>query len=157
RPYGVIASPDETPRDIYISGFNSAPLSADNEIALKDEMENFKTGIEALKLLSGGKVHLGFRKGSNLYANVSGVDKTEFSGPHPVGNVGVQIHHTKPINKGEVVWTVAASDVAIIGKSLKQGKFRAERTIALAGSEVEHPQYYTTIIGSSIDSIVEAN
>lgn len=157
RPYGVIASPDETPRDIYISGFNSAPLSADNEIALKDEMENFKTGIEALKLLSGGKVHLGFRKGSNLYANVSGVDKTEFSGPHPVGNVGVQIHHTKPINKGEVVWTVAASDVAIIGKSLKEGKFRAERTIALAGSEVEQPQYFTTIIGSSIESIVGSN
>ncbi|NEN23595.1 Na(+)-translocating NADH-quinone reductase subunit A [Cryomorpha ignava] len=157
RPYGVIASPDDTPRDIYISGFDSAPLSADNEVALKGEIENFKTGLEALKILSGGHVHLGVRKGSSLYAGVNGVEKTEFSGPHPVGNVGVQIHHTKPINKGEVLWTVNPSDVAIIGKSLKEGKFRAERTIALAGSEVKNPQYYSTIIGASIESILGDN
>lgn len=157
RPYGIIASPDDTPRDIYISGFDTAPLSADNEIALKGEVDNFKAGLEALKVLSGGHVHLGVRKGSTLYTDINGVEKTEFSGPHPSGNVGVQIHHTKPINKGEIIWTVNPADVAIIGKSLKEGKFRAERTVALVGSEVQNPQYYTTLIGSSIDSIVGDN
>src|SRR5690606_14286250 len=68
-----------------------------------------------------------------------------------------QIHHTKPINKGEVVWTVDHIDVALIGKSLREGKFRAERTIALCGSEVKNPQYYTTMIGASIESIVGDN
>lgn len=154
RPYGIVANPEETPRDIYVSGFDSAPLAADTEILLKDRMEDFKAGLEALKALSGGNVHLGVRNKSSLYQDVTGVDKTNFSGPHPVGNVGVQIHHTKPINKGEVVWTVDPVDVALIGKSLTEGKFRAERTIALCGSEVKNPQYYTTLIGASIESIV---
>ncbi len=157
RPYGIIANPDEAPRDIFISGFDSAPLAADMEVVLKNELDNFKAGVEALKVLSSGGVHLGVRKGSSLYNEVSGVEKTEFSGPHPVGNVGVQIHHTKPINKGEVVWTVNPADVAIIGKSLKAGKFMAERTIALVGSEVKNPQYFTAVIGASIDSIVGDN
>ncbi len=157
RPFGIIANPDETPRDIYVSGFDTAPLSADSEVIIKPELENFKAGLEALKVLSGGNIHLGTRKGSALYADVNGVDKTEFSGPHPVGNVGVQIHHTKPINKGEVIWTVSPADVAMIGKSLKAGQFKAERTIALAGSEVKNPQYFSTIIGASIESIVGAN
>ena len=157
RPYGIIANPDETPRDIYISGFDSAPLAADTEILLKDHMDDFKAGIAALKTLSGGKVHMGVRNKSTLYPDITGVDKTSFSGPHPVGNVGVQIHHTKPINKGEVVWTVDPVDVALIGKSLTEGKFRAERIIALCGSEVKNPQYYTTLIGASIESIVGDN
>ena len=157
RPFGIIANPEETPRDIYISGFDSAPLAADTDILLKDHMDDFKAGLEALKALSGGNVHLGIRNKSSLYQDVTGVDKTTFSGPHPVGNVGVQIHHTKPINKGEVVWTVDPIDVALIGKSLKEGKFRAERTIALCGSEVKNPQYYTTLIGASIESILGDN
>src|SRR5690554_6760407 len=157
RPYGIIANPEETPRDIYVSGFDSAPLAADTEILLKDQMDDFKAGLEALKALSGGNVHLGVRSKSALYQDVNGIDKTTFTGPHPVGNVGVQIHHTKPINKGEVVWTVDPVDVALIGKSLKEGRFRAERTIALCGSEVKNPQYYTTLIGASIESIVGDN
>ena len=157
RPYGIVASPDDTPRDIYVSGFDTAPLSADMEIVLKGEIDNFKNGLEALKLLSAGHVHLGVKKGSSLYSEVSGVEKTEFYGPHPAGNVGVHIHHTKPINKGEVIWTVGAADVALIGKSLKEGKFRTERTIALSGSEVKNPQYFTTMLGASIDSIVGDN
>lgn len=157
RPYGIIASPDEAPRDIFISGFDSAPLAAEMEVVLKNELDSFKAGLEALKVLSSGGVHLGVRKGSSFYNEVSGVEKTEFSGPHPVGNVGVQIHHTKPINKGEVVWTVNPADVAIIGKSLKAGKLMAERTIALVGSEVKNPQYYTAVIGASIDSIIGDN
>lgn len=157
RPLGVIANPDDTPRDIYISGFDTAPLAADVEFLLKDQMDNFKFGLEALKVLGEGRIHLGVRRKSSFYNEITGIDKTEFSGPHPTGNVGVQIHHTKPINKGEVVWTVNAVDVALIGKSLKEGKFRAERIIALCGSEVNNPQYYSTHLGASVESIIGDN
>lgn len=158
RPYGIIASPEDKPKSIYISGFDSAPLSADMGVVLKEQMEDFKAGLEAVKTLAdGGVVHLGVRKGSKLYSNVTGVDKTEFSGPHPSGNVGVQIHHTQPINKGDIIWTINPADIALIGKSLKEGRFCAERIIALSGSEVENPQYYTTRIGASIESIVKGH
>lgn len=158
RPYGIIASPEDKPKSIYISGFDSAPLAADMGVVLKEQMEDFKAGLEAVKTLAdGGVVHLGVRKGSKLYSNVTGVDKTEFSGPHPSGNVGVQIHHTQPINKGDIIWTINPADIALIGKSLKEGRFCAERIIALSGSEVENPQYYTTRIGASIESIAKGH
>jgi Na+-transporting NADH:ubiquinone oxidoreductase subunit A len=153
RPYGIIANPEDSPRAIFISGFDSAPLAGDIPFILKDELENFQKGINALKTLTTGNVYLGTKKGSSFYDGVQGVEKNTFSGPHPSGNVGVQIHHLAPINKGEVIWTVNAADVAVIGKSLSEGKFRAERTIALAGSEVNEPQYYRTMIGAEIKSL----
>ena len=70
------------------------------------------------------------------------------SGPHPSGNVGTLINKVNPVNKGEVVWTVSAQDLIIIGELLLTGKFNAERTVALAGSSVKKPRYFKTKIGS---------
>jgi Na+-transporting NADH:ubiquinone oxidoreductase subunit A len=117
-------------------------------------MDHFKKGIEAVKKLTDGKVNLGIKQGDTTFDQVDGVEKYYFSGPHPAGNVGVQIHHIEPINKGEVIWTLNAADVALIGRSLSEGKFRAERTIALAGAKVKEPRYIKTILGAQISSII---
>jgi len=153
RPYGIIASPKDTPKAIYITTFNSAPLAADLSFTLKDEINHFQKGVDALSKLTEGKINLGIRKGDQTFDQIKGAEKYYFSGPHPAGNVGVQIHHIDPINKGDVIWTLNAADVALIGKSLGEGKFRAERTIALAGARVDEPRYITTIIGAQISSI----
>ncbi len=155
RPYGIVANPKDEPKAIFVSGFDSAPLAAKIDFILKDEKENFKKGLKALKTLTTGKLFIGTRKGESFFDDIEGVEKNAFDGPHPSGNVGVQIHHTQPINKGEVVWTVNPADVAIIGRSLSEGRFRAERTVALAGAEVKEPQYYTTMIGASIESVIK--
>ncbi len=154
RPYGVIADPEAIPKAIFISCFDSAPLTGSVSFVLKDSKEDFKYGISMLKSLTEGSLFLGIEKGETFFDDISDTVKTYFSGPHPAGNVGVQIHHTQPINKGEVVWTLNPTDVAMIGRSLKEGKYRAERTVAVVGSEVIDPQYYQTISGASIESIV---
>jgi len=154
RPYGIIANPKSQPKAIYITTFNSAPLAADLSFTLKDEMDHFNKGIEAVKKLTDGKVNLGIKHGDTTFDQVDGVEKYYFSGPHPAGNVGVQIHHIEPINKGEIIWTLNAADVALIGRSLSEGKFRAERTIALAGAKVKEPRYIKTILGAQILSII---
>ena len=59
------------------------------------------------------------RNGSTV--NVTGVETVEFEGPHPAGNVGVQINHIKPVNKSEVVWVVDATDVIVIGRLFNKG------------------------------------
>ena len=59
-----------------------------------------------------------------------------------------------PVNKGEVVWTVNAQDLVIIGELLLTGKFNAERVVALVGSSIEKPRYFKTIIGSEIATIL---
>ena len=97
-----------------------------------------------------GEVSDVFTKANNVYIG-------EISGQHPAGNVGIQIHHINPINKGEVVWTVNAQDVALIGEFLRTGKFNATKTIALVGSEVATPQYYNVTIGQDLAGLLNGN
>ena len=39
RPYDVIANPISNPKEIFISGFDSSPLSADYDFITKDDMQ----------------------------------------------------------------------------------------------------------------------
>jgi len=154
RPYGVIASPEEKPISIYISTFDTAPLAPDYDFLLKGQMETFQTGINALAKLTSGKVNLGVRPDSP-FSSIKNVVVNTFDGPHPAGNVGIQIHHTSPINKGDIVWTVNAQDVLFIGRLFETGKIDFSKIIALTGSEVEKPKYYKTVLGAPISLLTE--
>ncbi|GLB52183.1 Na(+)-translocating NADH-quinone reductase subunit A [Neptunitalea chrysea] len=155
RPYDVIANPADAPKAIFISGYDTAPLAADVTFALKDKKDAFQEGVNALTKLTTGKVHLSIDKTSSSYfKEITGVELHGVSGPHPAGNVGVQIHHIDPINAGERVWVVSPQDVAIIGTLFLTGKFDASRVIALAGSCISEPKYYQTKIGASVSDII---
>ncbi len=155
RPYDVVANSNDTPKAIFISGFNTAPLSADVEVSLKDKVASFQAGVDALSKLTSGKVHLSLKgKGNSILSGISGVEKHNVVGPHPAGNVGVQIAKVDPINVGERVWIVAPQDVAIIGDLFLTGRFDATRVIALTGSEVAKPQYYAVKFGAQMKEIV---
>ena len=144
RPYGTVADPQATPKAIFISGFNTAPLGADYEFILKDDLNAIQAGVEALGRLTRGGVHLSLSAkdfaGSELH-KLSGVIFHAFAGPHPAGNVGVQINHISPINKGEVVWTVDLPLVAVIGRLFTKGVYDAHRTIAVSGPAAVNPSY----------------
>ena len=155
RPFDVVANPSDSPRSIHISGFDSSPLSANNAVALDGRLDDFQIGINALNILAGeGSVHLGVKSGDDTYSSVSGCTITEFSGPHPAGNVGVQIHHTKPVNKGEVVWTIDYQDVANLGAFLNSGKYNPTKVVAVGGSECKEPGHVKSIFGAEISSLV---
>jgi Na+-transporting NADH:ubiquinone oxidoreductase subunit A len=157
RPFGVVADPTDTPRDIFISTFDSAPLGADYEFVLKDDIKAFSTGIKALGRLTPGKVHIGLDAGSepsSVFANLQGVEYKLFSGPHPAGNVGIQIHHIAPVNKGEVLWTVSPQLVALIGRTFLLGRIDSTWTFALAGSYIKEPHYIKGIKGMAIAPVL---
>ena len=135
RPYGIIADPSDTPKAVFVSTFDSAPLAPDYNFVLAGEKRNLETGIEAMRKLTSGKVHLGVRAGAEgEMAFLKGAEIHTFAGKHPVGNVGVQIHHVDPINKDERVWTVNIQDLAIIGRLLNEGRVDRTKVIAVAGS-----------------------
>ena len=155
RPYGIIANPDANPKAIFVSAFDSAPLAPDYNFILKEEKAAIGAGMAVLARLTEGKVHLSARKGDEGFmAEVKGVEYHTFSGKHPVGNVGVQIHHIDRIAKGDIVWTVNIQDVAMIGRMVTTGKLDMSKTIAVAGSEVEKPCYKRVIAGAAVESIV---
>ena len=160
RPFDIIADPNNTPKAIYISSFDTAPLAPDYDFVLHGRKEDFQTGINVLKHLTKGAVHLGMNgksKQDEVFTSAQNVIKTAFSGKHPAGNVGVQIHHTNPINKGEFVWVVNAQDVAIIGRYFATGKYDITRTLAFTGSEVKAPKYYRIIPGAQLGSLINGN
>ena len=154
RPYDVIATPGDTPRAIYVSAFDSKPLAVDFEIALKGNEDDFQAGLDALSRIA--PVHLGLcacQKSAAL--NVAkNVTTTIFKGPHPAGNVGVQINKTAPVNKGEIVWTIGAEEVIFIGRLYNRGKIDFTRTVALVGSEVKNPSYSKMVLGAQITNLI---
>ncbi len=154
RPYGVIADPDAEPKAIFVSAFDSAPLAPDYNYVLQAEEKSLQAGVEVLKRLTSGKVHLSVLAGAEPKVSLQGVELHTFKGKHPAGNVGVQIHHIDPINKGDVVWTVNIQDLAIIGRLFLTGNVDMTRIIAVTGSEVEKPCYCKVKAGAEIESIL---
>lgn len=160
RPFGVIANEEDTPKAIYISTFDTSPLAADWGYTLKDDEEAFKMGIEVLRKFTQGPIHLNQDLNgevSSVFSNVTEIQLNKFSGPHPAGNVGIQIHHIEPIAKGDLVWTVSPFGVAQIGKLFLNGVYDASRLVAVAGSEVKDPQYHKTYTGACVDRLIENN
>ena len=158
RPYDVIANPDTTPKSIFISGYVTSPLGADLDYVLQGKEAELQAAISALSKLTPGKIHVSVGKsGSSPLASLSGIELHKVSGPHPAGLVGTQINKLDPINKGELVWTVSPQDLVIIGEFLLTGRFNAERLVALAGSSVKAPKYYSTKIGTEISTFLYAS
>ena len=121
-----------------------------------NKKKEFITGITALKKLTEGDLNICVEKNHNSFINeIDNVKIHNISGVHPAGNVGVQIHHIDPVNSGEKVWVVGAEDVALIGKLFLTGEYNPTRTIAVSGPPVKYPQYYKTIVGSSLSEIIK--
>lgn len=158
RPYDVIANPANMPKAIFISAYASAPLVADLDYVLQGKEAELQAAVTALSKLTNGKVHVSVAKnGNSPLAGLSDITLHKVSGPHPSGNVGTQINKIDPVNKGEVVWTVNAHDLVIIGELLLTGRFNAERIVALVGSSVKKPRYFKTKLGSEIATMVYDN
>lgn len=155
RPFSIIADPYAVPRDIYISCFDTHPLGVDMDYVLEGQEAEFQAGIDALNMLIEGQVNLNLPgKGAEGFAKTKGVKVNRFEGPHPAGNVGVQIHHLKPINKGEQVWYTYPQEVMTIGRLFLTGRYDARRRIALAGSRAGDRQYYEVIQGTSLKGLL---
>ncbi len=160
RPYSVIARPGDDPKAIFISAFDTAPLGLDFDFIVHGKGDLFQKGLDALKKLTSGKVHLNTNPQettSKVFHNSKGVQINQFTGPHPSGNIGIQIHHIDPINKGDIAWYVNPHDVITIGKFFTEGKYDASCMIALSGSAVKKPKYFKAIKGTSIKPMVGNN
>ena len=158
RPYGIIANPEVKPKAIFVSAFSTAPLAASPEYALRDEIEHIQTAINALGKLTDGGVHFSLNSANysgTPFHKIENVIPHTFTGKHPAGNVGVQIHHISPIRKGETVWTVSLLMLAAIGKLFNTGKYDVRRKIAVTGPKAINPSYVEGYPGIAIKDVAE--
>lgn len=155
RPFSKIANPKDEVRDIFISGFDTSPLAADVNFLLQGLEKEFQHGVNILAKLTSGKVYLSTAKEAGVLSGITNVDKNSFSGDHPAGNVGVQIHHIKPVKNHQIVWCVQPYDVAIIGKSFLNGQIANERIVAIAGQALDERFYYKSIQGAPLSHLIK--
>jgi len=153
RPFGIVANPADSPKAIFVSAFDTHPLAPEVAFLLQGEERYFQAGIDALSKLTSGKVHVnvdGKKQVPAIFSGIKNAQVNQFSGPHPAGNVGTQIHHLDPINKGDIVWTVAPHGVVQIGKFVLEGIYDASKLVALTGSEMNQKGYVKTYTGANV-------
>ena len=150
RPFNKVANPKDSPRDIFISAVNTAPLSVDLRTVIESEKEAFQAGITALSKLTDGRVFVTSRNVIEL----QNAEVQTISGPHPAGNVGIQIHYTKPIKPHDFIWTVDAQHVITLGKLFLTGSYQPNVIVSVGGSGVNNPQTVSAKVGASIGSLI---
>lgn len=151
-PYAISTNPETKPKAIFVSALRDMPLAGDFEFELQGQKKDFQTGLTALSRIA--KTYLGIGSEQNITVAGNDVEVVKFSGKCPAGNVGVQVNHIDPVNKGEVVWTVDPTAVIFFGRLFNTGKVDLRRTVALAGSEATSPHYTEMLVGQNIDTLL---
>ena len=151
-PYAVSTNPGTQPKAIFVSALRDKPLAADFEYEVQGQESDFQTGLSALSKIA--KTYLGVGVGSKL-EGLKDVEVNIFDGKCPAGNVGVQVNHIDPVNKGEVVWTIGDPTVVLfIGRLFSTGKVNLTRTVALCGSEIKSPAYVDMLVGEELSTLL---
>ena len=153
-PYAVSTTPDTEPKAIFVSALRDKPLQGDFEYELEGQEQAFQTGLTALSKIAKVYLSIGVQQNSKALTEAKNVELTVFDGPCPAGNVGVQVNHLSPVNKGEVVWTVDPTAVIFFGRLFQTGKVDLTRVVAVAGSKVKEPAYVKALVGTPIKDIV---
>lgn len=151
-PYAVSTNPSVMPKAIFVSALRDKPLAANFEFEVKGQESDFQAGLTALSKIA--KTYLGCGNHSS-FENYRNVDVSVFDGPCPAGNVGVQVNHVNPVNKGEIVWTIGDPTVVLfIGRLFNTGKVDLRRMVALCGSEVKQPAYVNMLVGEELSTLL---
>ncbi len=154
-PYAVSTVPDTKPKAIFVSALRDMPLAADFEYELEGYESAFQIGLTALSRIAKTYLGIGINQTSDALLNARNVEVNIFDGPCPAGNVGVHINNILPVNKGEVVWTVDPSAVIFFGRLFETGRVDLHRLVAVAGSEIDNPQYFDVLVGQELNSFVD--
>ena len=153
-PYDVVTTPDTAPKAVFVSALRDKPLAADFEFELEGQEKEWQAGLTALSKMAKTYLGIGAKQTAKALTDVKDVEVNVFDGPCPAGNVGVQINHVSPVNKGEVVWTVDPTAVIFFGRLFLTGKVNLTRTVALVGSEVKTPQYVDMLVGEELSTLL---
>ena len=151
RPFNRVADPDKEPRDIFISGLNTGPIAINLLKMITENKVAFQKGLTAISKLTTGKTY--FTSSQNH--NFENVENQIISGPHPAGNVGIQIHHTKPLKPNDIVWTIDAQHVLTIGRLFETGSYNPSMIISIGGSGALAPFIAEVNAGVQVKDLIE--
>ena len=156
RPYDIVPDAKAEIRDVFVSGFDSAPLAYNAADYTPEQNKHMEAGVKLLQTITKGKVYVSRRKGQNL-PDLAGAKMVDVAGPHPSGNAGTIIAAIKPVNKGETVLCLSLDTLCRIGTLLLTGKVPCQTVVAVTGSEIITPKLVKTTIGAHMADILGTN
>ena len=156
RPYDIVPEVGAEIRDVFVTGFDSAPLAHTPAEFTEEQRRCFAAGVKLLQALTKGKVYVSRRKGEDL-PDIPGAEMADICGPHPSGNAGTMIAAIRPVNKGETVVCLSLDTLDRIGALMLTGKVPMATVVAVTGSEVEHPRLVRTLIGADMADLLKGD
>ncbi len=159
RPFNLIPDARFVPRDIFVTAVESRPFEPPLEMQVEGYENYFQAGLTALSRLTPGKVHLVSREKSVFapFVHAQHIEKHTIEGPHPAGSSSLHIHQIAPIRRpDDHVWALTALDAVILGRLVTEGRYQAERVIAIAGNGVieEKRGYFRGRSGYPIEELM---
>ena len=157
RPWSKVPEKDSGPHAIFVNAMDTNPLAPDPAVVIRSAPEDFVNGVTVLSRLTKGATFVCKAAGAEVPVpdSVATLQVAEFSGPHPAGLVGTQIHHLYPVNADRVVWHLGYQDVIAIGRLFTTGRLDPERVVALAGPTVKRPRLLRTRLGAHLEPLVD--
>ena len=161
RPFSRMANPTATPKSIFVNAGPTAPHAPDANVVLKGREAAFQAGLDALTRLTTGAVHLCLhadRTNTPVLTGAKNVQVHTFSGPHPAGNPSIHISRLDPIKPGDVVWTITAGHVALIGELFLTGEVPSHRIVSVGGTGVAEAarRYHRVRAGAPLATLLDS-
>ncbi|MCB9681290.1 MAG: NADH:ubiquinone reductase (Na(+)-transporting) subunit A [Alphaproteobacteria bacterium] len=159
RPLDRLADPNVVPQDVLIGGMETGPLMPGPAALLRaSDKEALQAAIHVLGRITDGAVHLTHAQGEShpAFQGLTGAQVHTFSGPHPAGDMAVQVSHVCPPRGRNRVLTVSAADAVAIGRTFLSGRVDAERVYAAVGAGVATPRFVRTLVGAPLAHVVGA-
>ena len=154
RPYSKIPNINSLPANLFISALDTQPLSPNPEFIINLKLESFNFGVTVLRKLLDCPIHVSVGENSSLpITENDNLNLHTFSGPHPAGLVGTQMHFISPASLSNINWSLGYQDVIAIGELFKTGQISVQRIISIAGPQVINPSYFQTRLGACTDEI----
>lgn len=156
RPYSKIPRADAEPHSLFVTAIDTNPLCADPDVVIADAASDFTNGLKILRQLVSCPIHLCVAAGARV-PNFDGLDRHEFSGPHPAGLVGTHIHFLDPVSARKTVWHVGYQDVIALGRLFTSGRLPVERVVAVSGPCVQAPRLLRTRLGANLTQLLQGS
>jgi len=158
RPFSKVPLLNTEPNSIFVTAMDTNPLSAEPELIVEQQRDDFVSGLTIVSKLTAGRTFVCTRNDSRIPGeNVPNVSFEEFSGLHPAGLAGTHIHFLDPVGPKKTVWYINYQDVIAIGHLFRAGKIMPERVIAVGGPRVKAPGLFRTRLGACVDDLVKNN
>lgn len=159
RPFGTVPLTNTRPQKLFISAMDSSPGVVDPITLIHQEMEAFRSGLEAFCLLPTEETFLCVKQTLPVAPVKSGslqqvVFGRAFSGNYAADLAGTHIHRLADPSPEHPVFSIDIRTVLELGWLLSGARAKKDRDVYISGKSLSRPGWYSAPPGASIKDLL---